>query len=122
MRPRPLVHDDIPACIAQRDRPSSCVVEEEWLLHAGDKICARERTRYDARRLVTAARRSAKDHAINIWMPKSESEGKLSTRRYAQHCSTFSGQRHGKPRRRPSVNFTDKEILVRREPLRLKTR
>jgi hypothetical protein len=36
-----------------------------------------------------------------MWMPKPKSEGQLSTRRDAEHCGTFSGQRHAKPRLRP---------------------
>src|SRR6202021_3512706 len=55
-------------------------------------------------------------------MPKPKSEGQLSPRRDAEHCGTFSGQPHVKPRLRPSANVLDEELLVCREPLRLKTR
>src|SRR5580700_9538982 len=57
-----------------------------------------------------------------MWMPKPKSEGQLATRRYAEHCGTFSGQRHAKPRLRPSANVLNEELLVCREPLRLKAR
>jgi hypothetical protein len=55
VRTSPLIHGDIRICIAQRVRPPPCVLEEERLLCAGDKVCARKRTRHNARRLVTAA-------------------------------------------------------------------
>src|ERR1051326_509602 len=120
VRPRTLIHDDICICIAQRVRPPPCVLQEERLLCASDKVCARKRTRHDAWRLVTAARRGAQDRTVDLWMPKPKSEGQLSNRRDAEHRGTLSGQRHAKPRLRPSANVLDEELLVRREPLRLK--
>src|SRR5262249_55408278 len=59
VRPSSLLHDDIRTCIPQRVRPPPCVPEEERLLCASDKVCARKRTTHNARRLVTAARRGA---------------------------------------------------------------
>jgi hypothetical protein len=55
-------------------------------------------------------------------MPKPKRESQLSARRDAEHCGTFNRQRHGKPRLRPSVNVLNEELLVGREPLRLKAR
>src|SRR6202161_4576958 len=97
-----LIHDDIRTCIAQRIGPPPRVSEEERLLCATDKVCARKRTRHNARRLVTAARRSAQDRTVDMWMPNPKSEGQLSPRRDAEHCGTFSAQRHAKPRLCPS--------------------
>src|SRR6202041_1100492 len=54
-----------------------------------------------------------------MWMPKPKSEGQLSPRRDAEYCGTFSGQRHAKPRLRPSANVLNEELLVCGEPLRL---
>jgi hypothetical protein len=54
-----LIHDDIRTCIAQRVRPPLCVPDEERLLCTSDKVGARKRTRHNARRLITAARRGA---------------------------------------------------------------
>src|SRR5580698_8266425 len=122
VRPGSLIHDDIRICIAQRVRPSPCVREEERLLCAGDKVCARKRTRHNARRPVTAARRGTQDRTEDMWMSKPKSERQLSTRRRAEHGGTFSGERHAKPRLRPSANVLDEELLVCREPLRLKAR
>ncbi len=85
VRPSLLIHDDIRICIAQRVRPPPCVLEEERLLCASDKVCAWKRTRHYARRLVTAAGRGAEDRTVDMWMPKPKSEGQLSTRRDAQH-------------------------------------
>ena len=122
MRPGSLIHADIRICIAQRVRPPLCVFEEERFLYASDKVCARERTRHNVGRLVTAARRGAEDRAVDMWMPKPQSEGQLSTRRDAENCRAFSAQRHAKPRLRPSANVLNEELLVRREALRLKAR
>src|ERR1700683_4253474 len=122
VRPGSLIDDDIRICITQRVRPPPCVLEEERLLCASDKVCARKWTRHNARRLVTAARRSAQDRTVDMWMPKPKGEGQLSTGRDAEHCGTFSGQRHGKPRLRPSTNVLDEELLVCGEPLRPKAR
>src|ERR1700677_2370725 len=88
------MHNDIRTCIAQRVCPPSCVLEEERLLCASHEVCARKRTRHNARRLVTTARRGAEDRTVDIWMPKPKSQGQLSTCRHAEHCSTFNGQRH----------------------------
>ena len=74
-------------------RPSGGVLEEERLQGAGDEVRARKRARHNARRPVTAARRGAEDRAVDIWMPKPEGEGQLSTRRDAEHRGTFGGQR-----------------------------
>ncbi len=122
VRSSSLMHHDIPTCIAQRVCPSSCVLEEERLLCAGHEVCARKRTRHSAGRLVTAARRGAEDRAEDIWMPKPKSEGQLSTCRDPQYRRTFRGQRHAKPRLRPSANLLDEEHLVCREPLRRQPR
>jgi hypothetical protein len=122
MRSVSLIHDDLRTRIAQRIRPPPCVPEEEWLVYASDKICSRKGTRHNFRGLVTAARRGAEDRTVHMWMPKPKREGQLSTRRGAEHCGTFPGQRHAKPRLRPSANVFDKEFLVCREPLRLKAR
>jgi hypothetical protein len=122
MRPISLIHDDIRMCAAQCVRPSSCVPEEERLLRASDKVCARERTRHNSWRPVAAARRSAKDRTKDAWMPKTNREGQLSTRRGAEHCGTFRGQRHTKPQLRPSANVLDEELIVCRKALRRKAR
>src|ERR1700721_1583021 len=122
VRPSSLIHDHIRICIAQRVHPPPGALEQERRLRAGDKVCARKRTRHNARRLVTAARRGAQDRTVDMWMPKPKSESQLSTRRDTEHCGTFSGQRHAKPRLRPSADVLDEELLVCREPLRLKTR
>src|SRR3984957_21276456 len=112
VRSSSLMHDDIRTCIAQRVCPPVCVPEEERLLCAGHEVCARKRTRHNARRLVTAARRGAEDRTVHIWMPKSKSQSQLSTCRDAEHCATLTGQRHVKPRLRPSANVLDEKHLV----------
>src|ERR1700683_1565673 len=122
VRSSSLLHDDIRTCIAQRVRPPPRVPEEEWLLCASDKVCARKRTRHNAGRLVTAARRGAEDRTVDMRMPEPKSERQLSTRRDADHCGTFRGHHHAKPRLRPSANVLDEELLVARKPLRLKMR
>src|SRR3984957_7508015 len=122
MRPISLIHDDIRMCTAQCVRPPSCVLEEERLLGASDKVCARKRPRHNPRRPVAAARRGAKDRTIDAWMPKPNREGQLSTRRGAEHRGTFRGQRHTKPQLRPSASVFDEELLVCREAFRLKAR
>jgi hypothetical protein len=75
VRPSSLIHDDIRAGIAQRIRPPPCILKEKWLLCASEKVCARKRTRHNARRLVTAARRGTEDRTVDMWMPKPESQG-----------------------------------------------
>src|ERR1700728_1101070 len=110
MRSSSLIHDDTRTCCAQRVGPPPCVPEEERLLCASDKVCARRRARHTARRLVTAARRGAEDRTEDMWMPKPKREGQLSTRRGAEHRGSFSGQRHAKPRFRPSANVLDEEL------------
>src|SRR4029077_19453809 len=122
VRPISLMHDDIRMCTAQRVRPPPCVLQEERLLCASDKVYARKRTRHNSRRLVAAARRGAKDRTVDVWMPKPKREGQLSTRRGAEHCGTFRGQRHIKPQLRPSANVLDEELLVCRKALRRKAR
>src|SRR5215469_9501088 len=96
VRPSSLIHEYIRICIAQRVSPPPCVLQEERLLCASDKVCARKRTRHNSRRLVAAARRGAKDRTIDAWVPKPKREGQLSTRRGAEHSGTFRGQRHTK--------------------------
>src|ERR1019366_2662075 len=122
VRPSSLNHDDICTCIAQRVRPPPCVLEEERLLCASHEVCARKRTPQKTRRLVTASKRGAEDRTVDVWMPKPKSDGQFSTCRDAEHCGTFSGQRHAKPRLRPSANVLDEEPFVCRESLRLKAR
>ncbi len=122
VRPGSLRHNDVRVRIAQRVRPPPCVFKKERLLCAGNEVRARKRTRHRVRRLVTAARRGAEDGAVNIRMPKPDSERQFSARRDAEHRGTLSGQRHAKPRLRPSANVLDEELLMRREPLRLKAR
>ena len=82
VRSSSLSHDDIRTCIAQRVRPPPRVPEEERLLCASDKVCARKWARHNARRLVTPARRGAEDCTVGMWMPKPKGEGQLSTRVY----------------------------------------
>src|SRR5690349_6359083 len=107
MRPIPLLHDDIRMCSAQCIRPPSCVLEEERLLCASDKVSARKRTRHYSGWPVATAGRGAKDRAIDAWMPKPKREGQFSTRRSAEHGGTFEGQRQTKPQLRPSANVLD---------------
>src|SRR6516162_1968269 len=122
VRPSSLIHEYLRICIAQRVRPPPCVLKEERLLCAGDKVCARKRARHNARRVVTTARRGAEDRTVDIWMTKPKSEGQLSTRRDAEHCGMFSAQLHAKLRLRPSANVLDEELLVCRETSRLQAR
>ncbi len=122
VRPSSLVHDNIRTRVTQRVRPPSSVRQEERLLRASDKVYARERTRHNGRRLVTAARRGAEHRTVDMWMAKPKSEGQLPARRDAKHRSPFTGKRHAKPRLRPSSNILDEELLVCREPFRLKAR
>src|SRR5581483_1103118 len=75
VRPSALMDDDIGPCIAQRVCPPFCVLEKERLLSAGDKICARKRVRHNARWLVAAARRSAEDRTVDVWMTKPQRKG-----------------------------------------------
>ena len=91
VRPSSLIHDDIRISSAQRVRPPLCILQEERLLCAPDKVCARKRTWQNARRLVAAARRGAQDRTVDMWMPKPNSEGQLSTRRDAEHRAALSG-------------------------------
>ena len=55
-------------------------------------------------------------------MPKPKSERELSTRRGTEHRGAFSGQRDSKPRPRPLADVLDEELLVCREPFRVKDR
>src|SRR5580698_2879685 len=57
VRPISLIHDDIRMCTAQCVRPPPCVLQEERLLCASDKVYARKRNRHNSRRLVATARR-----------------------------------------------------------------
>src|SRR6516162_9098053 len=122
VRSSSLIHEYIRICIAQCVRPPPCVLKEERLLFAGDKVCARKRARHNAGRLVNPPGEGAEDRTVDIWMPKPKSEGQLSTRRDAEHCGMFSAQRHAKLRLRPSANVLDEELLVCRETSRLQAR
>src|SRR5580693_6182067 len=75
VRSSSLIHDDVRTCIAQRVCPPPCVPEEERLLCASHEVCARKRTRHDARRLVTTAGRGAEDRTVDLWMSKPKGEG-----------------------------------------------
>src|SRR5438874_10739269 len=79
------------AGIAQRGRPSGGVVAEERLQGARHQVRARKRTRHNARRLVTAARRGAEDRGVCVRMPKPNGEGQLTTRQDTEDRRAFGG-------------------------------
>lgn len=108
--------------IAECGRPLGGVVVEERLQGARDEVYARERTRHDARRLVGAARRGAEDRAVDVWMPKSDGESQLPARRDTEHRRAFGRQPDSETRSHPSAHVFNEELLVCREPLRLKAR
>ena len=112
----------IRACIAQRDRPSGRVVEEEGLQRAGDEVHARNRTRHHASRLVARSRRAGEDRTVDVRMPKPKGERELSTRRDTEHRGAFGGQRDSEPRPRPSADVLDEKPLMCREAFRVKDR
>ena len=53
-------------------------------------------------------------------MAKSHGERELSTRRDTEDRGSVGRQRDVEPRLRPSAHVLDKELLVRREPFRVK--
>ena len=55
-------------------------------------------------------------------MPKPKSERELSTRRDTEHRSTFGGQRDSETQAHPLPDVPDEELLVCREPFRVKDR
>ena len=55
-------------------------------------------------------------------MPKPNGERELSTRRDTEHRGAFGGQRDSETRPRPSADVLDEELLVCREPFRVKAR
>src|SRR5215472_4835111 len=93
VRSDPLFHDHVRTCIAQRGRPPRCVLKEERLLRAGNKVRARNPTWHHVRRLVARARRGAEDRTVDIGMPEPKSERELSTRRGTEHRGAFRCQR-----------------------------
>src|ERR1700744_2304789 len=66
VRSNSLFHDGVRTCTAQRFRRYPCVIEEERLLCASDKVCARKLTRHKTRRPVTAARRGGEDRNVDM--------------------------------------------------------
>jgi hypothetical protein len=55
-------------------------------------------------------------------MPKPDGEGQLPARRDTEHRGAFGGHPDAETRSHPSRNVLDEELLVCREPLRLKAR
>ena len=53
-------------------------------------------------------------------MPKPHCERELSTRRDTEYRGSVGRQRDAEARLRPSADVLDKELLVRREPFRVK--
>lgn len=54
--------------------------------------------------------------------PKPDSERELSTRRDTEHRGAFGGQLDAEARSCPATDILDEELLVCREPLRIKAR
>src|SRR6516164_1489884 len=122
VRPDPLRHDNVRTRLAQRDRPPRRVLQEKRLQRAGNQVRARNRIRHHARRSVTRARRGAEDRTVDVRMPKPDRERQLPTRRYTEHRGTFGWQRYPESGPRPSADVPDEELLVCREPFRVKDR
>jgi hypothetical protein len=55
-------------------------------------------------------------------MSKTDGERELSTSRHPEHRGAFGGQIHAEARPQPPMDVLDEELLVGREPLRIKTR
>jgi len=111
VRSSSLIHEYIRICIAQCVRPPPCVLKEERLLCAGDKVCARKRARHNARRVVTTARRGrrrphrrhldaeAQERGPTLHPPRRRTLGYVQC---AAPCQTATASIGERPRRRTS--------------------
>jgi hypothetical protein len=62
----------------------------------------------------------AEDRAVDVGMAKPHRERELTTPRDTEHRRSVCRQRDVEARLRPSADVLDKELLVRREPFRVK--
>jgi hypothetical protein len=122
VRPDPLGHDNVRTRVAQRDGPAGRVLEKERLQRASDEVRTRKRIRHHGRRSVTSARRRAEDRTVDVGMAKPDGERELSTCGNTKYRRALGGQRDSETRPRPLADVLDEELLVRREPLRVKDR
>jgi hypothetical protein len=122
VRPDPFGHDNVRACVAQRDGPAVRVLEKERLQGSGNEVRARKGTRHDARRSVTTARRSTEDGTVQVGVSKPQGERQLSARGNPEHRGALGRQHNSKARTHPSAEFLDEELLVSSEPLRSEAR